>query len=208
MSKSYYGVKKGNTVGIFDNWNEASASIYKYKGAMYKKFKTLEEAEDYMNSNEAAMSNRYETEEQIFALLKEHEVYAYVDGSNKGDASAFSWGVILFINGKKIKLSGVGNEKFNSYRNVAGELFASVNAVNYAIKANKKKIIICHDYSGIRHWALGEWKTKNELSKHYKNFFDSALKKIEVQFVKAEGHTGDTFNEEVDKLAKKALGIK
>lgn len=79
--------------------------------------------------------------------------------------------------------------------------------MNYAIKNKLKKVIIYHDYSGIRHWALGEWKTKNELSKVYKDFFELAMKKIEVQFVKADGHTGDKFNEEADILAKKELGI-
>lgn len=207
MSK-YYGVKKGHTTGIFDNWGDCYKSIHKYKGAMYKKFDTLQSAQEYMNSNEAIMSERYETEEQVFASLKDDEVYAYVDGSNLGDGSAFSWAALLFVNGEKIKMSGKGNKKFNEYRNVAGELFASVHAVNKAIKMKKKKIKICHDYSGIRHWALGEWKMKNELSRNYRDFFIKAQKHIEVEFVKAEGHTGDTFNEEVDRLAKKVLNIK
>lgn len=208
MAKGYYAVKKGHNIGIYDNWNECFNSIHKYKGAMYKKFKTLPLAQEYMANNEAKSSKRFETEEEIYSILKPNEVFAYVDGSNLGDASAFSWASILFINGEKEIISGAENERFTEYRNVAGELFASVKAVHYAITKKASKITICHDYSGIRHWALGEWKTKNELSKFYKDYFDKIKDKIEIEFIKTEGHTGDKFNEEVDIIAKKALGIK
>ena len=32
-------------------------------------------------------------------------------------------------------------------------------------------------------------------------------KKINIKFVKVKGHSGDKYNDIVDKLAKKALGI-
>lgn len=209
MSKRYYAVKNGRKIGIFDSWTECSQQVHEYKGAIYKKFDSKDEAEDYLSTNEALTSERHDSEEEILASLSDGEVVAYVDGSNLGDGSAFSWGVVMFDKLKgKIELSGKNkDDKFTQYRNIAGELFASVKAVDYAIRNRASKITIYHDYSGIRHWALGEWKTKNELSKVYKEFFEKAMKSIEVQFVKADGHTGDKFNEEADVLAKKALGI-
>lgn len=205
---NYYAVKKGHTTGIFTKWAECSKQVHGFKGAMYKKFDSMNEAQEYLNKNEALVSERHETEKDIFDSLNKDVVLAYVDGSNLGDGSAFSWASILFTNNERIELSGKEEKRFTEYRNVAGELFASVKAVHYAIQQKKSKIIIYHDYSGIRHWALGEWKTKNDLSKFYKSFFDKALKVINVEFVKVEGHTGDKFNEQVDLLAKKAVGIK
>lgn len=209
---NFYAVKKGNTVGIFSTWAECHSSIHGCKGAMYKGFVTREEAEEYMNKQESKESKRHLTVDSVFTEIKENEMYSYVDGSNLGDGSKFSYASIVFYkkDGENVKteVSGVNpNDRFVSFRNVAGELFASVKTVEFAIKLGLDKVYICHDYSGIRHWALGEWKTNNYLSESYKAFFDNALKHIKVEFVKADGHTGDKFNEEADVLAKKELGI-
>lgn len=206
--KKYYAVKSGHKTGVFDTWAECSKQVHGYSGAMYKSFESREEAEQYLSGQDALKSKRYETEEEVYDNLKKNEVLAYVDGSNLGDGSAFSWAVILFHNNDKIKLSGRNkDDRFVKYRNVAGELFAAVNAINYAIKKGAKKITVCHDYSGVRHWALGEWKTRNDLTRYYREYFERASKDIEINFVKTDGHTGDRFNEEADELAKEALGI-
>lgn len=141
--------------------------------------------------------------------LKEGEMLAYVDGSNRGDGSAFSWGIVAFSKCLgRVNINGMSEDKeLTKYRNVAGELFASVKATQFAISKGIDKIIICHDYSGIRHWALGEWKTNNSLSRSYENHFKNIKGKIEYEFVKVDGHTGDEFNEEADRLAKEALGL-
>lgn len=210
--KKYYGVKKGHQTGIFDNWEDCSAQIHGFKGAMYKGFETLEEANAYMEKQEAKQSERHTSAEDVFLKLKEGEMLTYVDGSNLPDASCFSWGVVGFFKKdggeKKFSISGKSvNPRFIQYRNVAGELFAAVNAVKCALKLGAKKVYIYHDYSGIRHWALGEWKVKNDLSQSYARYMETALGMIEVEFVKVEGHTGDIFNEEVDVLVKTELGI-
>ena len=210
MAKNkHYAVKNGHEIGIFDNWADCSKQIHGFSGAIYKGFKTLEEAEAYLEGQESIVSSRYNSEKEVMENIEDGEMIAYVDGSNRGDGSAFSWGIVTFSKslGKK-ELNGMSEDpNFIQHRNVAGELFASVRAVKFAIASQMTKITIFHDYSGIRHWALGEWKTKNELSQEYKAFFEKASKHIEYEFVKVEGHTGDKFNEEADVLAKKALGI-
>lgn len=210
--KKFYAVKKGHKTGIFEKWTDCSAQIHGFKGAMYKGFETLEQAEEYMSKQEAISSERHTTEEQVFKKLEDKHMIAYVDGSNLGDGSMFSWAVVGFKKKdnveEKVGLSGKStDERFTPYRNVSGELFAAVNAVKHAIKSGMTKVTIYHDYSGIRHWALGEWQTKNDLSQHYAKYMELAADFIKVEFVKAEGHTGDKFNEEVDKLAKRELGI-
>ena len=46
---SFYGVKKGRETGVFENWNDTKASIDNFIGAKFKKFKTKEEAYDFIN---------------------------------------------------------------------------------------------------------------------------------------------------------------
>ena len=62
-------------------------------------------------------------------------------------------------------------------RNVAGEIKASIMAINYAIENNYKEIDIFYDYEGIRSWAMGYWKTNKDETKAHKKFFDEKKRK-------------------------------
>jgi len=42
----------GRTVGIFNDWAEAHASISGYSHATHKKFESKEDAEGYLNNNQ------------------------------------------------------------------------------------------------------------------------------------------------------------
>ena len=41
----------------------------------------------------------------------------------------------------------------------------------------------------------------------YRNFYDLASAKVAIRFCKVKGHTGVTYNEKADQLAKQALGL-
>lgn len=211
MAKNnYYAVKSGKQKGIFDNWADCSKQVQGVKGAVYRGFKNLSDAKEYYNGQDVEQSTMFESQDEIMEILEDNQAIAYVDGSNLGDGSAFSWGIVMFSKKfDKVEINGKSTDpEISKFRNVAGELFASVNAIKWAIKKGMDKIIIYHDYSGIRHYALNEWKLNNILTKDYNKFFQKAKDKIEIKFVKAEGHTNDKFNEEADLLAKQALGIK
>ena len=49
MASKYYAVKKGKVPGIYFNWNDCKAMVDGYQGAVYKSFKTIEEAEIFIN---------------------------------------------------------------------------------------------------------------------------------------------------------------
>lgn len=49
----YYAVSTGRTVGIFNDWAEAHASISGYSHAAHKRFETKEAAEQYLNNTQA-----------------------------------------------------------------------------------------------------------------------------------------------------------
>ena len=48
MKKNYYAVKSGFKTGIFKTWDETAPLVRGYKGAIYKGFATLEEAQDFL----------------------------------------------------------------------------------------------------------------------------------------------------------------
>lgn len=134
---------------------------------------------------------------------------AYVDGSfTTNNPTKYGCGVLLITpDGDEIEMSYANDDKDAvKLRNVAGELSASMTAMLVAISMGYKELIIYHDYIGISAWIDGSWKCKNDITKSYKNFYEEEIKNdLDVHFVKVKGHSGDEYNERVDKLAKKSL---
>ncbi len=195
----YYAVKKGRECGIYSSWEECEALVKGYEGALFKSFSTKDEALAYLG----LLSNETKSEE-VFELPT-----AYVDGSYNKETEEYSFGAILFLSdGKHTFSKKFGPDNYSSTRNVAGEVRGASFIINYAIKHNIKELDLYYDYQGIESWYKGDWKANTELTQKYREF---ALKNngvIKVNFHKVKSHTGIKYNEEVDLLAKEALGIK
>lgn len=136
-----------------------------------------------------------------------NEVTCFVDGSFDNTNSIYSYGIVVIENGEVIdRLNGKeNNEKYVSMRNVAGEVLGSTKAIEYAILNGYKKINIYFDYQGIESWATGSWKRNNDLTKGYHEFIKEMKSKIEIKFFKVTAHSGNTYNDEADSLAKSIL---
>ena len=136
---------------------------------------------------------------------------AYVDGSyTVNNPTKYGCGLILIEpNGNEIEFSYANsNKQAVKLRNVAGELSATMTAMSEAIKMGYKELIIYHDYTGIRCWITQEWRCKNDITQAYRNFYERQIKDdLDVHFVWVKGHSGDEYNERVDKLARKSLEI-
>ena len=50
MAVKYYAVAVGKKPGIYTKWDECKAMVHGFPGAVYKSFKTLEEAETFLES--------------------------------------------------------------------------------------------------------------------------------------------------------------
>ena len=50
--KNYYVVLVGRTPGIYQNWEDCKSQVNGYKGAKYKGFKSIQEAQQYIEENE------------------------------------------------------------------------------------------------------------------------------------------------------------
>ncbi len=193
-AKKFYAVKKGLTPGIYTSWPECQAQISGYSGAIYKGFATMEEAKEFMGGEKTVQTDT--------------EAVAYVDGSYDVTTGSFSYGMVMFYDGKEEHFS----KKFESndlasMRNVAGEIEGARAAMQYCLDKGIKSVTIYHDYIGIAAWCTGEWKAKQEGTMDYALFYRAASLHVDIHFKKVKGHSGDTYNELADKLAKEALGI-
>lgn len=192
----YYAVKTGRKPGIYTSWEACKNQVDKFPGAVYKSFASEQEAKQFIKGFEA---KHYD-----------NGLIAYVDGSFNNKTKEYGYGCV-FIDGQTVVKEVYGKGKHPDYvsmRNVSGEILGSEVAVKYAIENNYPAIYIYFDYEGIEKWALGVWKANKPGTIKYAKMMQEMQNQIAIHFIKVAAHTGDTYNERADKLAKKAVGIK
>ncbi|MBD5465502.1 MAG: hypothetical protein HDR22_06745 [Lachnospiraceae bacterium] len=196
MKKKYYAVKQGKKTGLFMTWEECKKSVLGYPGAVFKAFSNIDDAKKYLKDN-----NYNKGECNSLA-----DIDAYIDGSYDDNLKKYSYGIIIFYNQRKYQFSSSGNDKeLVELRNVAGELLAAMNAMQFALEKEVRGINIYYDYQGIEMWATGNWKANLPFTKKYTEFSRMVMNKLKVNFIKIKSHSGNKYNDEVDLLAKEAL---
>lgn len=232
----YYAVKKGKKPGIYESWEECKAQVHGYKGAEFKKFPDRAMAISYINEGndsegndsdspstpengpknipKSALKNGPEEQSQLpkepappLENLPPGALTAYVDGSYNKKTKTYGYGIVLFSAAGKEEFSGSAKGEESSSRNVAGEILAAKMAMQIARSRQANSLTLFYDYAGIRHWALGEWKANLPLTKDYQDFAQEIGKDLTLSFQKVQAHTGDRWNEEADRLAKKGCGL-
>lgn len=192
----FYAVKKGKKTGIFSTWDECKEQVTGFKGAVYKSFKTLSEAEAFLERNEEKIENIEEVD----------GVYAYIDGSFDRINGIYGSGVVIVDGDKKHEYKHAGNrEDYAQLHNVAGELEAAKFVMWYAVDKKIKEVTLFYDYQGIEAWATGAWEANLTYTQDYVKFYNKVKERVKVNFVKVKAHTGVELNELVDKLAKEAI---
>lgn len=211
MAKKYYAVAKGKTPGIYFTWDDCKAQIEHFSGAVYKGFPTLAEAEEFIQlagDSKMAVSKTFTKNSDEQTVSTDSHLIAYVDGSYENSQKRYAYGCVLVLPDETVTLNGSGAEEdLVGMRNVAGEILGSCKAIDWAVENGYQEITIFYDYEGIEKWANGIWKANKIGTKNYKVFIAEKRQKISIHFQKVAAHTGVTYNEMADKLAKEALGI-
>lgn len=217
---SVYAVKHGRTIGIFEDWDSCRESVVGFPYAEYKKFSSEEDALKWIDGNSVkkaagsfitSLSNQFvsasETVTDYMASnLRVGEGVAYVDGSYDSSSGRFSYGCVLYSQGKKYALSGVDSHvDFSKLCNVAGELCGAFAAVEKAVELGLTALTLFVDYQGLISWTTGEWAVRNKYTALYKNFIRAVQSSIKLKIVWVKGHSGVEGNHEADKLARKAM---
>lgn len=214
----FYAVKIGRVPGIFTSWDDCKSSVDGYSGAVYKSFKTVEEAASFMGFNASPKGgsnfdktelNKNDAREVGEISGDESTLIAYVDGSYNSNTCEYGSGaVVIMPDGSITELKSKGDdEEMATMRNVAGEIKASEMAMKYAMDNGYKNIKIYHDYEGIAKWCQGLWKTNKEGTKAYRESYLIYSKSLNIEFIKVKGHSGDKYNDMADLLAKEAAGV-
>ncbi len=201
MAKYYYAVREGKVPGVYEDWDSCKAQVHGHPHASYKKFESREEAVNFVKSTD-------KVEDNVFETLSEGEMIAYVDGSYDASTHRFSYGVVLFFTDREVEISGaLEDPELADMRNVAGEIYGAMEAMDYALSKGMNYLRIYHDYEGIAKWPLRSWKAKKKGTQDYVAFYDKKVSDLNIDFVKVRAHSNDVYNDRADELAKRALGI-
>ena len=133
----------------------------------------------------------------------------YTDGSCLNNPGNGGWAAIINENEKILKISGSEKNTTNNKM----ELMAPIEALK-KIKKNQK-IEICTDSKylklgiteWIHKWTRNNWQTsKNENVKNKELWVElyELSKSFKISWIWVKAHAGNTLNEEVDLIAKKA----
>lgn len=143
--------------------------------------------------------------QDALACIDNETAYAFVDGSFSDGQSGS--GIYYKDNETEMKIS-FSSEDWDFNRNVSGEIEAAKMAAIVASQRDRKKLILFYDYDGVRKWPTREWKANKESTREYASFMQDKEKSgLVIEFIHVEAHTGITYNELADRLAKEAVGL-
>lgn len=151
------------------------------------------------------------------------KIKVYTDGACSDNPGPGGWGAIFLLDDELKSISGHESKTTNNrmelmaivetLRTIVNELYENTGCKLYELYSDSAYVVNSVNGGWINRWLLNGWKTtrgediKNkDLWKEYIQYVDECMdKNIIVKLTKVKGHSGDTFNEYVDELAKKEV---
>ncbi|GMU87526.1 MAG: hypothetical protein AMXMBFR48_27670 [Ignavibacteriales bacterium] len=127
----------------------------------------------------------------------------YVDGSYREGKTAYAFALVQ-ENQVTHSSSGIMKaEDVDGTRQIAGELEAIIQGLEWCKKHQIKEVRICHDLINSQKWATGEFKANNPVTKRYVSYIQQTP--VHIRWKKVLAHSGVQYNELVDRLATEAF---
>jgi len=171
----------------------------------------LEAKEDNQKTTGAEIKDKIKDKEKLDSDLNDYQNFkVYTDGACIGNPGPGGYAALI-LNSDSEKLKTVSGAEKDSTNNRM-ELKAVIEALKVIPKNSKLELYSDSSYvlnglsSWIEGWKKNGWKTssKNEVAnRDLWEELDNLSEDFELVYKKVKGHSGDYYNEEVDKLAKK-----
>jgi len=191
MSK-YYAVVVGKIPGIYTDWPTTQRMVQGFSGAVYKSFKTRQEAEAFMATSTMTV------QQPLHVAPVSNKTIIYTDGSFQGNSCGF--GIVILH--PDAKYTAYGKVPLPPTNNVA-ELYAIYCALSLVegpvILYSDSRYAITSLSTYVHNWIRNGWEGVAN-----RNIIEATYHKMQgrdviLQYVPA--HTGVQYNEEADQLA-------
>lgn len=228
MGSKFYAVRKGKSIGIYDNWDDCKCQVHGYPGCQYKSFSSLKEAEDYLAQSvpppnpackEQKVDGYIASQYKSFSSLKRVEVCStedieapetaskkqglYLlefDGASKGNPGRAGAGAVLRYPDGSVAYTL--KEGVGVATNNVAEYRALIRGLKVCLDKGIDRIHVRGDSNLVCMQIQDKWKTKNaniaELSKEAKEL-KAKFREFHIDHVLRE------FNSEADALANAAV---
>ena len=211
----YYAVAQGHKTGIFTNWPETQRLVQGYPNAIYKSFKTREEAEAFLKNpvygkKSSSDASKKKTYSKTPPPCPDNAIVVYTDGSAIGNPGPGGYGVVIQRPGQAEPQELTAG--YDRTTNNRMEMMAVIVAMETLAGATDP--IVLHSDSRYtldaitKGWAKGwkrrGWKTSDgnpALNSDLWKRLLKALEKVDVKFQWVKGHAGNPLNERCDELA-------
>ena len=199
-----YVVVRGRKPGIYKNYELAREQTDGYSSAYMKKFSSLEKAKEYINENKELSDLKY-----IDFVNDEKILKIYTDGSYCEATKKYGAAFVVIENDKEIYRYSYAERDITGKKNISGELVAAMRALEWVfITKYSDDIEINHDLSFIKDICTNKINPKIDYGKILKQLYNMCIKDgIAVKFNEIESHSGNYWNNFVDKLAKKVAKV-
>ena len=199
----FYAVRKGRQPGVYTTWPACENQVKGFPGAVYKAFSTKAQALAFVGESlpDATVLPPAET------LPTTDAIHVWVDGSclpNSNGRLNFGWAYVILDGGRELhRASGhdVPSEA-RRHRNVAGEIQAVLQALEWCRAHGIAVAAIHFDYQGLASWVEGTWKTRTAFTQEYAERVRAMG--MTLTWHKVQAHSGEPHNELVDQLAREA----
>ena len=224
MKPKYYAVRRGHKPGIYTTWEETSAQVTGFPGAVYKGFATRQEALDFVAGKATlsaptpvrapipppAQPGLFATPAPARAVDPRtagwEEVTLYTDGGCIRNPGPGGWGAVLVRGEKRKELSG----GFRLTTNNRMELMACIAGLESLAEPCRVKLVADSRYliHGLSSGAARRWQQKGWVNSGrpvpnadlWARLLTAAARHaLEYEWVR--GHTGHKENERCDQLA-------
>ena len=185
----YYAFKLGECRGIYKDHLQAKSLGKLYK-QHYRKFTRLSDAKQYLKD----LSYK--------DYLKLGYACIFTDGSYCSKTNRVGYAAVVLRDKQFVELYSGSCENRYGMKNAVGELTAVIKGLMQC--KDDQKIVIYHDFTRIRYWGLGLWKTQNDFTWMYKNAFRRLTENKEIKFVKVGINNRISWHEKADRHASYA----
>lgn len=202
----FYAVRIGRVPGVYTTWEACAEQVRGFPGAQFKAFQTESEASAFVK---AAVGDRVIEKKDTLetASPRSRGVEIWVDGAclqHGPGGMKFGWAFVI-VKGRKEVHRASGNDvprAAHVHRNVAGEVYAVLQALKWCNKRGIRNATVHFDYEGLASWVDGSWQARTPWTQHYRDAVRTSG--MTLKWKKVPAHSGVHYNEIVDQLAREA----